>query len=105
MYKPKFPVYTDGTRKRPGYNKDGTERKGRRGKSAYTSKHRIFYSPNTEHPYVYNGIGDYLGTYQNYRKTHPGKYTQIMTTKMKISLTKKQIQYLVKCDREAEKNR
>ena len=105
MVTPKYPVYSDGTRKRPGYNRDGSKRKERRGKSAYTSKHRIVYNPNSSKPYVYNGIGDYLGSYYNYRMKHPGKYTQLMTTQMKLSITKKQLQYLIWCDKEADKKR
>jgi len=100
MAKPKYPVYSDGTRKRKGYNKDGSKRKERRGKSAFTSKHRIVYNPNSALPYVYNGIGDYLGTYKAYRKKHPGKYTQLMTQDMKLSLTRAQIAYLVKIDKD-----
>lgn len=104
MAKPKYPVYSDGTRKRKGYNRDGTKRKERRGKHKDYSKHRIVYNPNSSKPYVYDGLGNYLGTYYDYRMKHPGKYTQIMTTKMKLSLTKKQIAYLVECDKEGEKH-
>lgn len=96
-------VYSDGTRKRPGYNQDGTKRKERRGKPPAFSQHRIVWKEGTRNAYVYDGLGHYHGSYAKYRQTHPGKYTQLTTTEARLKLTRAQVQYLIACDQMAPK--
>ena len=59
----------------------------------------LIYKKGSKTPYVYDTKHKYLGTYEAYRKKHPGgTYSQVMTTESILKRTRAEISYLVKMD-------